>query len=139
MTPERLLAEEQLVLAAAELPTPSAELRTRVLTAAFARRERRVLAGHVATAGGLLIAFLGLTAWLGPRTVARDDPVETGDDALETRLAAQPDEPILPLLDVSLRHGRGESLFSAEGDDWRLIEAELESRREGFRQIGISD
>jgi hypothetical protein len=132
MKPERLLAEEQLVLAAAELPIPSAELRTRVLTSAFARRERRLLAGHVATAGGLFIAFLGLTAWLGPRTVARDVPIET-------RVAVEPEDPILPLLNVSLRYGRGELLFSAEGDDWRLIEAELESRREGFRHTGISD
>ena len=73
-----------------------------------------------------------MTAWHGPLS-------DAGFGIVSEAAAAETHAPETPLLNVSQRYGRGELLVAAAGDDWQLVEAELESRQEGYRRIRTSN
>jgi hypothetical protein len=129
----RLLPEERLVLDAAELPTLSAGLKVRVLSAAHEAQQRRAYSRQIVWAAGFLVAALGVTAWHGPLVVLGG---ELGGFAATSDASSGP--VAFPLIKVSQRYGDGELLLSAAGDDWQLVEAEMHSRRESVRHIRMS-
>jgi hypothetical protein len=143
-----------------QTPELSAGLRARVLTAAVESRRRRSYGRRALCAAGLVVLCAGLTAWRAPlttfgRDLAGRNPAARDGETAGRQVAALPaaaagpsSEPSAydssaynasaPLLNVSARYGRGELLLSAAGDDWRLVEAELHSRREGVRHLRLS-
>ncbi|MSR57209.1 MAG: hypothetical protein EXS05_06015 [Planctomycetaceae bacterium] len=136
MTNESLRFEEELLLAAAEMPVLSAGLRNRVLHAAVTTERRRSYGRRALSIAGVLFACLGLTAWQGPLILVGQELVGLGGSN-----AAPADESYdatRPLINVSGRYGRGELLLSAAGDDWRMVEAEAQSRHEGYRRLVMS-
>ena len=128
----RSRVEEQLLLAA-EMPVLSGGLRARVLTAAVETRRRRTYGRSTLRATGLLMACLGAMAWHRPLALVH----ETFADAVALTSEDAYAVPA-PLLNVSRRYGRGELLLAAAGDEWRMVEAEMQSRREGSRHIRAS-
>lgn len=131
MRNEWLLPEEEWLMAGSDLPTLSAGFRSRVLSTARQSRWRRDRCRRALWAAGLLFAGMGLTAWHGPLASA-------GFGFVSEAAANDYNADAAPLLNVSTRYGRGELLVSAGSDDWRLVEAELESRQEGSRRIRMS-
>lgn len=128
----RLLPEERLLLDAEELPTLSAGLRVRVLSAAYEAQCRRAYGRQIVWAAGFLVAALGVTAWHGPLVVL-------GGELGGFAAASDTSDPVsFPLIRISQRYGDGELLLSAAGDDWQLVEAEMHSRRESVRHIRMS-
>lgn len=125
----RTRVEEQILLVA-EMPVFSSGLRARVLTAAVETRRRRTYARRTLRAAGLVAACLGAAAWHRPLALVHETfagaVALTSEDSYATRA---------PLLNVSRRYGRGELLLAAAGDEWRMVEAEMQSRREGSRHI----
>ncbi|HTI51038.1 MAG TPA: hypothetical protein VL475_08805 [Planctomycetaceae bacterium] len=142
--------EERLLLSVADAPELSAGLRARVLTASVESQRRRSYGRRAVWAAGLFILCAGLTAWRAPlqglgREVAGQNGLVRRSTIAGPEVAAIPPEasgssydPSAPLLNVSARYGRGELLLSAAGDDWRLVEAEMHSRREGVRHLRLS-
>lgn len=131
-----LLPEEELLLASAELPDLSAGFRTRTLNAAIEAQSRLAYGRRAIWAAGLLFAVLGLLAWRGPLSVVRDEVADAGASANHViRVLEDPRE---RCTNVSKRYGTGEQLLSAAGDEWRLVEAEEQSRREGARRIRMN-
>lgn len=125
--------EEQMVLMAAEMPVLSAGLRERVLRAAVTVDRRRAHGRRALLVAGALVACLGLVAWQPPLSAVSHEWIGLGASQAVADESAY-DESI-PLLPVPGRYGRGELLISAGGDDWRLVEAEEESRQEGYRRL----
>lgn len=137
LPPDVALLEESLVREAAEMPLLSAGFRSRALGAAIEARRQRSFGRRTACVGGLLVVVLGLAAWRVPLAIV-------GGDLLEFSTTAAADartEPVGPGLDVSLRYGRGRGqlLMFVEGDDWKMVDAEVLSRQEGSRRIGAAD
>lgn len=152
--------EERFVLSIARTPELSAEFRDRVLAAAVESRRRRSYGRRALCAAGLVVLCAGLAAWrapqvtfgtelAGPNRSARPGEMSGEQLAAVSASASVPsNDPAAygssaygssaPLLNVSARYGRGELLLSAAGDDWRLVEAELHSRREGVRHLRLS-
>jgi hypothetical protein len=147
-----LLPEERLLLDAAEMPVLSPGLRARVLNAAVETECRQAFGRRALWAAGVLFAAMGLMAWRGPLTSVRDDfaraavpedrasvvfrPETPRPETPQPAIIVQaPDQSRVRSAGLSRRYGTGEQLMSAAGDDWRLVEAELQSRRESFRQI----
>lgn len=131
MRNEWLFPEEELRLAASDVPTLSSGFRARVLATAQQSRERRDRHRRTLWAAGLFVAGMGFSAWYGPLATA-------GFSIASSASASDSYDSQAPLLNVSQRYGRGELLASAAGDDWQLVEAELKSRNEGFRRIRMS-
>lgn len=131
MQNEWLFPEEELLRAGSEVPTLSSGFRSRVLATAQQSRQRRDRCRRALWAAGLLFAGMGITAWHGPLATA-------GFGITSPALASEAYENTAPLINVSQRYGRGERLVAAAGDDWQLVEAEIESRHEGSRQIRTS-
>jgi hypothetical protein len=138
------------VLSIAQTPELSAGLRARVLSAAIESQRRRSYGRRAVWAAGLVVVCAALTAWQAPlgstggQIAERKESADQGEMAGQ-RIVAMPDAASMPsddlsppLLNVSARYGRGELLLSAAGDDWRLVEAELHSRREGIRHLRLS-
>lgn len=126
-----LLPEEELLLAAAEMPVLSPGFRTRTLNAAIEAQTRLSYGRRALWAAGLLFAVLGLMAWSGPLSSVRDDVAGAGASA--NRVIQVIEDPKEQCNGVSERYG--ELLVSTSGDDWRLAEAEMQSRREASRRI----
>ncbi len=131
-----LRPEELLLMDAAEMPVLSPGFRTRVLNAAIESQCRQSYGRRALWAAGVLVAALGLVAWHGPFSTTRDDMVNAGRSA--TRVIDVLEEPRTECPGFSQRYGTGELLLSAAGDDWRLVEAEIQSRREGSRRIRMN-
>ena len=129
----RYSPEEILLLEAADLPALSPGLRARVLSAAIESQARQAYGRRALWAAGLLFAVLGLIAWRSPVATVHE----------EVAHQALPMAPLVPVVEdrqppcpaVSGRYGKGELLASAGGNDWGLVEAEMESRREGLRHV----
>jgi hypothetical protein len=125
--------EEEFLKRVAPLPLLSADLRTRVLSAAVEARARRSQGRRVLTGAAVLFSLLGWIAWTGPilpsaRQFAVTDTAPgdgiTGDDspAADATVASAP-------------YSRREMFIAAMGDDWRMVEAEFKSREEFTRRV----
>ncbi|MFN0055120.1 MAG: hypothetical protein ACKV0T_23345 [Planctomycetales bacterium] len=131
-----MLDEAELIRLAADMPLLSSGLRERVLGAAFEAQRRRAQGRRMLWGATLMIAGLGLAAWNRSLWGLGEFVAGIG---VSSATAAEPyatEGP--PLLPVSQRYGRGERLLSAGGDDWQMVEAEMHSRDEGSRRIGVS-
>lgn len=135
LLPEELLLRSELDLlrGAAEVPVLSSGFRTRVLNAAIETQARQSYGRRALWAAGLLFASLGLMAWHGPLSMVRDDVADAGESA--RRVMDVLEKPRARCAGVSKRYGEGEALQLAAGDDWRLAEAEIQSRREVLRHV----
>lgn len=129
-----LLPEEELLLAAADMPVLSPGFRTRVLDAAIETQYRQSYARRALWAAGLLIAVLGLMAWRGPLSNVHDEVADAGASAKGV-IRGLEGQPRVRCPGLSQRYGKGELLLSASGDDWRLVEAEEQSRRVSLRHV----
>jgi hypothetical protein len=125
-----LFREEELVKSAAPLPVLSADLRTRVLSAALEARARRTQGRRVLAGSAVL---LGWIAWTGPllpsasqlaatETAPGQDLVGDGASVTEAPVASAP-------------YSRREMFIAAMGDDWRMVEAEFKLREEFTRRV----
>ena len=135
MVEGRLFPEERLIRSAVSLPVLSDGLRTRMLAAALEAHRRRSQARQIVCSGVVLVAVLGWTAWSGSLSTfglqmatsdvaGRTDAVDGGDD-LESAFDAP--------------HVSGAAmLVSTAGDDWRLVEAQLQTREEFTRRIQMA-
>lgn len=126
--------EIELLKEAAEMPVLSAGFRERVLALSREQRRRRTSGRRMLWAAGLLIASLAIATWHSPLLFVGSQLAGLGNSAAAGESARQPAQ----TLNVSRRYGRGELLISAGGDDWRLVEAEMQSRQEGSRHIQLS-
>jgi len=132
MSDESLTQEAEFLKAVAPLPVLSNGLRSRVLAAALEARERRSQGRRVVSSALSVFALLGWIAWKGPfsgsRTaLAAASPLNSdgsaGDDSGDGSPAA------------SSTYCRRDMLTSAMGDDWRMVEAELQSREDFTRRV----
>ena len=128
-----MFREEELVLNAAALPVLSSGLRSRVLAAAAEARARRAQGRRVLAGAALVFALMSWLAWTGPflpsasqlalaDSAGPDRPA--GGSKIST--AAPPPAPIW---------SRRQRFIAAMGDDWRMVEAEFQSREDFTRRI----
>ncbi len=128
-----MFREEELVLAAAALPVLSSGLRSRVLAAAAEARARRSQGRRVLAGAGAAFVLTGWLAWTGPflptaGQLARAD--SAGPDRLSDGSDASSDAPAPPSA-----WSRRERFIAAMADDWRMVEAEFESREDFTRRF----
>jgi len=153
MSDDEILSSEELLGDANWLPTLPPSVRARVLAAALEARERRRQGRRMLASIGVLFLVAGGAAWIGPLSrLARNDMARTSAgpavplfEAYETAVVVAPEEAasIDPAADASAPEGRSgrssysrrERLMSAMGDDWRMVEAEFESREEFNRRV----
>ena len=143
MFEDRMFREAEFLKAIAPLPVLSSGLRSRVLAAALEAQDRRSQGRRVlASALGLFAMLVGV-AWMGSfsnRPFAESDvQVSAATSAglggvVRTGAAGDPASSVLSSLRPTLhpsQHG-GQVLMSVVGDDWRSVEAQLQSRQEHF-------
>jgi hypothetical protein len=132
MSDESLTQEAEFLKVVAPLPVLSNGLRSRVLAAALEARERRSQGRRVVSSALSVFALLGWIAWKGPFSAARTALAATStfnpdgtaaEDATEGSPAA------------SSTYCRRDMLNAAMGDDWRMVEAELQSREDFTRRV----
>ena len=133
MIEDRLLPEEKLLVTAAELPVLSDGLRSRVLAATCEARTRRSQGRKLLWAAGILFLGLGLLSWYRPPRVSECAGPALADEQI---YSVDPSSPAAASVDSApavLRKiyepRRAEWLMLATGDDWQLIEAELQRRK----------
>jgi hypothetical protein len=131
-----LLAEEELILASAEMPLLSPGFRARALALALETERRRARGRRAVLTAWLVFACLGCAAWRGPLSLLGDELANFGVARASAAEASYDPRP--PLLPVSRRYGRGELILSASNDDWNFVEAEILSRAEGSRRLLMS-
>jgi hypothetical protein len=128
-----MFREEELIKNVAPLPVLSADLRTRVLSAAAEARARRSQGRRVLAGAAVLFSLMAWIAWTGPvlpsaRQLAAtemspgDEITGDGSPAADASVASAP-------------YSRREMFIAAMGDDWRMVEAEFKSREEFTRRV----
>jgi hypothetical protein len=157
MPEDFMFREEELLKEAAPLPVLSSRLRSRVLAAAIEAQDRRAQGRRVLASTLGLFAMMVTVAWLGPfangplsngESQISDNDVQTFAESsgsfgepVQGRKApagipgkgAAGGSSTLSSLRPVLRLGQG--LMSVMGDDWRDVEAELQSRQDHFAQF----
>jgi hypothetical protein len=101
-----------------------------VLAAALEARERRSQGRRVISSALSVFALLGWIAWKGPFSSSRTALAATSN--LNDGTAAE-DADGSPA--ASSTYCRREMLSSAMSDDWRMVEAELQSREDFTRRV----
>jgi len=131
MSDEGLTQEAEFLKVVAPLPVLSNGLRSRVLAAALEARERRSQGRRVISSALSVFALLVWIAWKGPFSGARTALAATSP--LNPDGTAAEDADGTPA--ASSTYCRSEMLTSAMGDDWRMVEAELQSREDFTRRV----
>ncbi|MGE5191599.1 MAG: hypothetical protein ACM3U2_03800 [Deltaproteobacteria bacterium] len=128
-----MFREEELLRTAAPLPVLSSGLRPRVLAAAAEARARRSHGRRVLAGAAVVFMLLGWLAWSGPflppasqlagmNSTPRDGFALGGETSAAAPTASSP-------------YGRRERFIAAMADDWRMVEAEFQSREEFTRRV----
>ena len=139
MVEDRLSPEELLLVSAAALPVLSTGLRSRVLTATHDARTRRAQGRRVLWAAGVLFVGLGLASWLRPPRPSEFAAFLTDEMVQQTATEYSiltPSGSAYPTAAAPAKKlGRAALLMLAAGDDWRLVEVELQSRQNFTRRF----
>jgi hypothetical protein len=161
MSEENMFRETEFLNAEAPLPVLSPGLRSRVLAAALEAQDRRSQGRRVLASALGLFAMLAGVAWMGPFSSESFSPslfsngnfsnasFFAGDASTSasssSRLGGQRNDG--QMVDSHVRgkksagdsassalssFSRGQGLMSVMGDDWRPVEAQLQSRQEHF-------
>jgi len=135
MFDEGLTQEAEFLKVVAPLPVLSNGLRSRVLAAALEARERRSQGRRVISSALSVFALLGWIAWKGPFSGSRTALAATSNLNPDGTAAEDADGSGSGSGAASSTYCRREMLNSAMGDDWRMVEAELQSREDFTRRV----
>ncbi len=127
MCEKLMFREEELLQAADMLPVLSSGLRARVLASAAEARVRRSQGRRVLAGSAVVFALLVWLAWTGPLLPS----------AGQLAGAPSPDESAIrgePAC-AAPSFSRRERFIAAMDDDWRMVEAEFQSRDDFTRRM----
>ena len=125
--------EEELLQAAAPLPVLSSGLRSRVLAAAGEARARRAQGRRVLAGAAVVFALMGWLAWTGPFLPSASQLA--GTELAPSDRSLLEEGPSCPAPVASSSCSRRERFIAAMEDDWRMVEAEFQSREDFTRRI----
>jgi hypothetical protein len=125
--------EEELLQAAAPLPVLSSGLRSRVLAAAGEARARRTQGRRVLAGAAVVFSLLAWLAWTGPFLPSASQLAGTESAASDGALLE--DGCSRPATAAVSSCSRRERFIAAMDDDWRMVEAEFQSREDFTRRI----